>query len=78
MVIADFAPLPDDFPYLVTRDFKPSPSAELKKVGELQSREKREAEAILQKGKENFPFARCDICDQLAVIYYKTNAKMRL
>jgi len=67
---------PNDFPYLAARDFKPSPSAELRKVIELQKQGKTaEAEAILQKGKEDFPFARCEFATNLAVIYYTTGRK---
>lgn len=75
--IADIrAYAPNDFPYLTTRDFKPSPSAEFKKVIELQKQGKTaEAEAILQKGKEDFPFARCEFATNLAVIYYTTDRK---
>ena len=34
-----------------------------------------EAEAILQKGKAAFPFARCEFSTNLAVIYYTTDRK---
>lgn len=75
--IADIrASAPNDFPYLATRDFRRSPSAELRKVQELQKQGKMaEAEAILQKGKEDFPFARCEFATNLAVIYYTTDRK---
>jgi hypothetical protein len=75
--IADIrAYAPDDFPYLATRDFRPSPSAELRKVVELQKQSKTaEAEAVLQKGKADFPFARCEFATNLAVIYYTTDRK---
>ncbi len=67
---------PNDFPYLSTRDFKPSPSAEFRKVIELQKQGKTaEAEAVLQKGKADFPFARCEFATNLAVIYYTTERK---
>jgi hypothetical protein len=67
---------PDDFPYLTTRDFTRSPSAELRKVQELQKQGNlEESEAILQKGEEDFPFARCEFATNLAVIYYTTNRK---
>ncbi len=67
---------PDDFPYLTTRDFKTSPTAELKKVLELQKQNKlAEAESILQKGKADFPFASCEFGANLAVIYYTTDRK---
>jgi hypothetical protein len=75
--IADIrAYAPNDFPYLASRDFKTSPSAELRKVGELQKQGKTaEAEAVLQKGKEDFSFARCEFSANLAVIYYTTDRK---
>ena len=67
---------PDDFPYLAASDFKPSPAAELRKVLELQKQGKMtEAEAALQKGKEDFPFARCEFATNLAGIYYTTDRK---
>lgn len=67
---------PNDFPYLATRDFKPSPTAEFKKAAELQKQgNMAEAEAILQKGKEDFPFVRCEFATNLAVIYYTTDRK---
>jgi tetratricopeptide (TPR) repeat protein len=34
-----------------------------------------EAEAVLQKGKEDFSFARCEFSANLAVIYYTTDRK---
>lgn len=67
---------PNDFPYLADRDFKPSPTAEFRKVVELQKQGKlAEAEAILHKGKEDFQFARCEFATNLAVIYYTNNKK---
>jgi hypothetical protein len=67
---------PNDFPYLPTRDFKPSPSAELRKAVELQKQgNTAEAEAVLGKGKADFPFARCEFATNLAVIYYTTDRK---
>ena len=67
---------PNDFPYLETRDFTESPSIYLKKVAELQKQGNlNEAENILQKGKTDFPFARCEFSTNLAVIYYTTNRK---
>ena len=67
---------PNDFPYLAARNFNPSPTAELKKIGELQKQGKTaEAEAVLQKGKEDFPFARCEFATNLAIIYYTTERK---
>jgi len=67
---------PNDFPYLQTRDFRRSPSAELRRVGELQKQGRTaEAEAVLQKGREDFPFARCEFATNLAVIYYTTDRK---
>ncbi len=67
---------PNDFPYLATRDLKRSPSAEFRKTAELQKQGKMvEAEAVLQKGKEDFQFARCEFATNLAVIYYTNNKK---
>lgn len=67
---------PNDFPYLTTRDFARSPSAELRKAAEFQKQGKTaEAEVILQKGKEDFPFARCEFATNLAVIFYTTGKK---
>lgn len=76
-LVADIrAYAPNDFPYLSTRDFQRSPGAEMRKVAELQKQGKTtEAEAVLQKGKENFPFARCEFATNLAVIYYTTERK---
>ena len=65
---------PNDFPYLPSRDLKPSPSGELKKALGLQKQGRTsEAEAVLQKGREDFPFARCEFATNLAVIYYTTD-----
>lgn len=67
---------PNDFPYLPTRDFRLSPSAEFRKVAALQQQGKTaEAEAVLQKGKEDFPFLRCEFATNLAVVYYTTSRK---
>ncbi len=67
---------PNDFPYLATRELSASPGAELKKAIELQKQGKpAEAETILQKGKEDFPFARCEFATNLAVIYYTTERR---
>ena len=76
-MIADIrAFAPNDFPYLEIRDLKTSPTAELRKVLELQKQGKMaEAEAILQKGKADFLFARCEFSTNLAVIYYTTDRK---
>jgi 4-amino-4-deoxy-L-arabinose transferase-like glycosyltransferase len=76
-IIADArAVAPNDFPYLATRTLKRSPTAELKKVLELQKQgNTAEAEAVLQKGKEDFPFVRCEFSTNLAVIFYTTDRK---
>lgn len=67
---------PNDFPYLETRQFSESPTANLRKSIEAQQKGNlTEAEAILQKSKENFPFARCEFGTNLAVIYYTTDRK---
>jgi tetratricopeptide (TPR) repeat protein len=67
---------PDDFPYLARRDLKPSPGAQLGKAAALQKQgNAAEAETILQKGKEEFPFARCELASRLAEIYKATDRK---
>lgn len=67
---------PNEFPYLDTRDFSQSPTANSIKTVELQQkRNLAEAEAILQKSKENFLFARCEFATNLAVIYYTIDRK---
>lgn len=67
---------PNDFPYLETRELRPSPSAQMKKALELQKQGNlAEAEVVLQNGKENFPFARCEFSTNLAVIFYTTDRK---
>ena len=75
--IADLrAYAPNDFPYLPTRDFKPSPSAEFRKAVEMQKQGRTaEAEAVLQQGKADYPFARCEFATNLGVIYYTTNRR---
>ena len=75
--IADIrAYAPNDFPYLTTRDLTRSPSAELRKSIELQKQGKTaEAEAVLQKGRDDFSFARCEFATNLAVVYYTTDRK---
>jgi hypothetical protein len=67
---------PNDFPYLATRGFRPSPSAELRKAAALQTQGRgAEAETVLQKGKDEFPFARCELATNLAVVYYTDGKK---
>ena len=67
---------PNDFPYLETREVTESPTVRLKKAAELQKQGNiAEAENLLQKGKEDFPFVRCEFSTNLAVIYYTTNRK---
>lgn len=67
---------PNDFPYLETREFKDSPSRIFKKAAEFQQQGNlTEAENLLQKGKTDFPFARCEFSTNLAVIFYTTNRK---
>lgn len=67
---------PNDFPYLLTRELNDSPSRIFKKVNEFQQNGNlTEAENLLQKGKTDFPFARCEFSTNLAVIFYTTNRK---
>lgn len=76
-IIADArAYAPNDFPYLATRAFSPSPGAQFRRVAALQQQGNlTEVEAVLQKGKEDFPFARCEFATNLAVVYYTTDRK---
>ena len=70
------ASAPDDFPYLETRTLNPSPVAELKNVLALQQTGKgAEGEQILQNAKTKYPYGRCEISTNLAIIYYTTNRK---
>ncbi|MBK7705530.1 MAG: hypothetical protein IPJ30_07050 [Acidobacteria bacterium] len=70
------ASAPDDFPYLETRGRTPSPTAELKRALSLeQAGNGLEAESALQKGKELFPFARCEFATSLSDIYLTTDRK---
>jgi tetratricopeptide (TPR) repeat protein len=70
------ASAPDDFPYLEVRELTKSPSLQMKKAALLQQQGKTaEAEAILQSGKSEFPFARCEFSTGLAVVYYATKRK---
>lgn len=67
---------PNDFPYLPVTPLIPSPSAEIRKAINLQQAGRSgEAEAILDRGKETFPFARCEFGTNLAVILYSTDRK---
>jgi tetratricopeptide (TPR) repeat protein len=67
---------PNDFPYLPTREPNLSPSMELTKAAELRKQGRTaEAEAVLQKGKEDFPFARCEMAVGLAEIFRATERK---
>jgi tetratricopeptide (TPR) repeat protein len=70
-MIADArAAAPDDFPYLETRPLNVSPSALARRADELQRQGRTaEAENILQQGKTDFPFARCEMATNLAVVY---------
>lgn len=67
---------PGDFPYLETRRLPAAPEAELKRAADLRAQGKSsEAEAILESGKQNFPFARCEFAAALASIYDETERK---
>ncbi|MEZ5427569.1 MAG: hypothetical protein R2747_14970 [Pyrinomonadaceae bacterium] len=68
---------PNEFPYLETRAERlPGPTAKLSQVEDLQKQGKTaEAETLLRRGKEEFPFAQCDFASNLAVIYYTTGRK---
>lgn len=67
---------PDDFPYLAERTLNESPTRISQKTAELQKQGKiDEAIKLLQTGKEIFPFAKCEMSTNLAVIYYSSNQK---
>ena len=67
---------PDDFPYLPTRDFVPSPAAMIRQAIELQKQgDTIGAEKILIEAKQRFEFARCECAANLAVIYYTSSRK---
>jgi hypothetical protein len=64
---------PNDFPYLETRILPAAPDAELRRAADLRRQgNAAEAEAVLLKGKQNFPFARCEFAADLAAIYNET------
>lgn len=68
--------VPDDFPYLASREFSLSPTRLMASAVELQKQSRTdEAEQILKNGKTEFPFAACEFSSNLAVIYYSTNRK---
>ncbi len=67
---------PNDFPYIPGAQRNPSPTAEIKEAVMLQQAGKTgDAEAILARGKETFPFARCEFGTNLAVLLYSTDRK---
>lgn len=67
---------PDDFPYLPKQPLLPGPTAVSKAAVQLQKQQKiKEAEEMLASGEGRFPFARCELSTNLAVIYFTTNRK---
>lgn len=67
---------PNDFPYLAARERGKSPSAQIRRaVGLAGSGDPDAASALLSEGKELFPFARCEIAANLAVIRYQTGRR---
>lgn len=67
---------PNDFPYLETREFGQSPTAQMKAASALgKEGRKQEAEAMLQDGKNRYPYGRCEFSANLAVIYYVDGRK---
>lgn len=67
---------PDDFPYLAERNLNESPTRIFLKTAELQKQGKiDEAIKLLQTGAETFPFAKCEMSANLAVMYYSSNQK---
>lgn len=67
---------PNDFPYLEIKEPAKSATERMKEAIELQKAGKTpEAESMLQKGKNDLPFARCEFSTNLAVIYYTTARK---
>jgi len=67
---------PSDFPYLETRTFGQSPTAQMKAASALgKEGRKQEAEEMLQDGKNRYPFGRCEFSANLAVIYYVDGRK---
>lgn len=69
---------PDDDPYLKARALVESPSQLMTRAALFQERGKlSEAEAILEKGKTEFPFARCEFSSSLAIVYHHTGRTER-
>ena len=62
---------PNDFPYLPANELVPGPTQLLKSAAVAQSNgDTIKAAAVLESGKQQFEFARCDLSTNLAVIYY--------
>jgi len=76
-IIADTrAFAPDDFPYLETRVPVASPTAQMNSALALQEQGKtREAEEVLKKATEAFPFGRCEFSTNLAIVHYNASRK---
>jgi hypothetical protein len=67
---------PDDFPYLPAVSLSPSPTDQLNEAVRLQaSGDTGAAEQILRNGIERYPFAKCELATDLAIIYYTTDRR---
>lgn len=67
---------PNDFPYLPSAPLQPSPSAIQNSAVALASQGRAaEAETMLTRGAETYPFAACEMRTNLAVIYYSTGRR---
>jgi hypothetical protein len=67
---------PNDFPYSNIKPAVESANKVVRRIPELQKSGKiAQAEELLRKSKEIYPFARCELSTNLAVIYYSTNRK---
>lgn len=67
---------PNDWPYLETREFVPSPSVIMRKALAFAKQGKTtEAEQALAQGKQTHSYAQCEFAMNLAVIYYATGKK---
>jgi hypothetical protein len=67
---------PDDFPYLASAPLEPGPSELVKRASaETSSGNFDQAISLLQMGKEQFPFARCELSTNLANIYYTSSRR---
>lgn len=67
---------PDEFPYLLNKEMRPSPTATLRAAINAEKKGDRAlAEKLITDGKNQFLFARCEFSSNLAVLFYQTNRK---